>query len=141
MELRAVASDKALGPVTVVSDWGAKPPSLNNYGILWLKDTIELIKPSPTPCPTLNEIIQLINGWQQGSVPLERVIDAINKWASPKCSSSSGASSQAKEQQKAQLMSMIQNPSNKCRPEGSQCTLDSQCCSGWCKSYQCTLKN
>jgi hypothetical protein len=28
-----------------------------------------------------------------------------------------------------------------CLPDGSYCTLDSKCCNGWCKSWQCTNPN
>ena len=53
IELRAVASDKSLGPVTVVSDWGAKPPSLrDNFGISWIEDTIVPLNQPPQNPPT-----------------------------------------------------------------------------------------
>jgi hypothetical protein len=62
--------------------------------------------------PTLEEVNQLINRWAQddSSVSLADVMDAINKWS--KCDNAQGVSPEAKEQQKAQLMAMLQNPSN-----------------------------
>lgn len=59
-------------------------------------------------CTSLNDVIQLINGWKEDTVPLATVIDAINKWE--QCGKAQGASPDAQEQQKKQLMSMIQNP-------------------------------
>ncbi|MFZ2472624.1 MAG: hypothetical protein WAW52_11880 [Methanothrix sp.] len=63
-------------------------------------------------CPKLEDIIGLINGWQAGTVELGTVIDAINRWSSSACTDSSGKSPVIVEQQKAQLMEMLQNPSN-----------------------------
>jgi hypothetical protein len=64
--------------------------------------------------------MDLINKWQANEASLSEVINAINHWASSECTASSGLAPSAVEQQKAQLMAMLQNPSNQVLQEEQQ---------------------
>jgi hypothetical protein len=67
--------------------------------------------PSDPTCE-LAYVTNLINKWANDEAELSEVIEAINHWASSECTASSGLSPVAVEQQKAQFMAMLQNPSN-----------------------------
>jgi predicted metal-binding protein len=54
----------------------------------------------------LEDVYRLIDLWKADAAELPTVVDAINKWAS--CDDSSSPSSGSKEQQKAQLMAILQ---------------------------------
>jgi hypothetical protein len=60
----------------------------------------------------LEYVKSLIKKWANDEVKLSEVIEAINHWASSECTASSGLSPVAVEQQKVQLMAMLQNPPN-----------------------------
>ena len=116
IELRAQANAKSKGASAARSWWGGDPNShppvpSNGYCIKWLECTVT---PQIECHPTLEEVTQLINRWAQNDpkdkVPLSDVIDAINKWAN--CDNAQGTSSGDKEQQKAQLMAMLQPNEN-----------------------------
>ena len=67
--------------------------------------------PSDPTCE-LAYVMNLINKWANDKAELSEVMEAINHWASSECTASSGLSPVAVRQQKAQLMDMLQNPSN-----------------------------
>jgi len=75
--------------------------------------------PSDPTCG-LAYVMDLINKWQANEASLSEVINAINHWASSECTASSGLAPSAVEQQKAQLMAMLQNPSNQVLQEEQQ---------------------
>ena len=75
--------------------------------------------PSDPTCG-LAYVMDLINKWQANEASLSEVINAINHWASSECTASSGLAPRAVEQQKAQLMAMLQNPSNQVLQEEQQ---------------------
>jgi hypothetical protein len=59
-------------------------------------------------CPSVKDIEKLISGWKVGTVELQTVVDAINKWSN--CDNAQYISTGNKEQQKAKFAAMLQNP-------------------------------
>ena len=75
--------------------------------------------PSDSTCE-LSYVMSIINKWKANEATLSEVIDTINHWASSECTASSGLAPSAIEQQKAQLMAILQNPSNQVSQEEQQ---------------------
>jgi putative hemolysin len=64
-------------------------------------------------CPTTEEIRQLINGWKEGTISLNTVIDAITEWA--QCNKIQNVDPGSIEQQRQQMMSLLQTNGNSVR--------------------------
>jgi len=75
--------------------------------------------PSDPTCE-IAYVKNLIKKWANNEAELNEVIEAINHWASSECTASSGLSPVAMEQQKTQLMAMLQNPSNQVSQDPGQ---------------------
>ena len=76
----------------------------------------------PLGCPDITKVVRLINMWQIGQADIGTVVDAINRWADPKCS---GLTPEETETEKAHLMELIGPCSVETCNDNNPCTDDS----------------